>query len=181
MPEEFSFGGSQKKIVITGPESCGKTTLSIELAKILKCSVVPEMARDYLNNIDRAYVYEDLYEIAIWQMIREDSLLPKKASRISDTDLLTLKIWSLEKFGKCDPRIENEFVLRKPKLYLLCAPDVPWKSDPLRENADDRKRLYERYKSELDAYHYPYIEISGLGEERMTNAIEQMKAFFSNK
>ena len=34
-----------KKIVITGPESCGKTTLVNSLAEIYNCNIVHEFAR----------------------------------------------------------------------------------------------------------------------------------------
>lgn len=180
MPKLFSFGESLKKhIVVTGPESSGKTTLAHNLAEELNCSVVPEMARQYLNRLKRPYEINDLYKIAVWQMAWEDSLLPKKG-RISDTDLLTLKIWSQEKFGTCDPRIENEFIIRKPHLYLLCVPDIPWEPDPQRENPNDRDRLFEMYKKELDHFRYPYIEVKGFGKNRLTNCLLQMKAFFSN-
>ena len=40
-----------KKIVLYGPESTGKTTLSIELAKHYKTNWVPEYAREYLQTI----------------------------------------------------------------------------------------------------------------------------------
>ena len=36
-----------KKVVLYGPESTGKTTLSIELAKHFKTNWVPEYAREY--------------------------------------------------------------------------------------------------------------------------------------
>ena len=40
-----------KKVVLYGPESTGKTTLSIELAKHFKTNWVPEYAREYLQNV----------------------------------------------------------------------------------------------------------------------------------
>ena len=53
-----------KKVVLYGPESTGKTTLSIELAKHFKTNWVPEYAREYLQNIwDNECTLKDLEKI----------------------------------------------------------------------------------------------------------------------
>ena len=55
----------QIKIAITGPESCGKTTLSKALKKHYKESIlVPEFAREYLHKLNSKYQYSDLLNIA---------------------------------------------------------------------------------------------------------------------
>lgn len=57
-----------KKIVIVGPESTGKSTLSQELsqhyANHYPTAWVPEYAREFLDELDRPYTYEDLLTIA---------------------------------------------------------------------------------------------------------------------
>ena len=53
-----------KSISIIGPESSGKTTLSILLSKILKGKYVDEYAREYLNN-KKKYSISDLDKIAL--------------------------------------------------------------------------------------------------------------------
>jgi nicotinamide riboside kinase len=37
---------------------------------------------------------------------------------------------------------------------LLCSPDLPWVHDSLRENPNDRDRLFIKYKSMLDQLRY---------------------------
>ena len=34
--------------------------------------------------------------------------------------------------------------------FIYYKPDIPWESDPLRENPYDRIKLFEIYKMELD-------------------------------
>ena len=53
-----------KKIVFTGPECSGKTTLSKEIAKHFNLVWVQEYARQYLENLERSYNYYDLKKIA---------------------------------------------------------------------------------------------------------------------
>ena len=59
------------KIVITGPECCGKTTLANSLSKIYKCNIVKEFARKYLEKSNGYYNYEDLLKIARGQYEEE--------------------------------------------------------------------------------------------------------------
>ena len=49
-----------KRVVVIGPESTGKSTLSASLAKHYKTEWVPEYARKYVNRLDRDYKQSDL-------------------------------------------------------------------------------------------------------------------------
>ena len=121
----------QIKIAITGPESSGKTTLANSLGDFYKCPVVKEVSRDYLKK-KTTYNYTDLLEIAKQQKKLELKLTKKNKLIICDTTLQVIKIWSIEKFKKCHP-----WILSQPDDYIhyfLCKPDIPWVSDPLREN-----------------------------------------------
>lgn len=59
-----------KIIVITGPESSGKTTLANQLSAYWKVPLVKEVARDYLKEI-YSYQQHDLLEIAKQQHKQE--------------------------------------------------------------------------------------------------------------
>ena len=63
-----------QKIVFTGPECSGKTTLSNAIAKKLNAPLVKEYAREYLNNLNREYSYPDLLKIAKGQLKLEKNL-----------------------------------------------------------------------------------------------------------
>ena len=167
-----------KKVVITGPESSGKSILAHELSQYFNCPVNSEFAREYLSASNGLYNYEDLLVIAKGQIDSEED---KKHSIDSppfyflDTDLITIKIWSLEKYGKCHAWIEEKIDQNSVDLYLLCKPDIPWEPDPLRENPLDRDRLYDVYKTLLDQLHMPYKEINGDFKSRLQKGIGYCK------
>ena len=69
------------RIVLYGPESTGKTTLAIELAKKFNTSFVPEFAREYLqekwNKHGEKCNLDDLLEIVKGQILNENLAIKK--------------------------------------------------------------------------------------------------------
>lgn len=53
-----------KKVVVIGPESTGKSTLSALLAAHFHTVWTPEYAREYLDGLGRPYEQHDLLAIA---------------------------------------------------------------------------------------------------------------------
>jgi len=169
-----------KRISITGPESTGKSKLAQQLADYFNTRFVPEIAREYLETLGRPYEYEDIFAIAKEQMKQENYLSQEvKEMLFCDTDLLVIKVWSRYKYGKCDPWIESELNHHRYDLYLLCNVDLPWIEDPLREHPNQREELFEIYRNELDCMKVNYSIISGIGEERLQNAICAVKSAFA--
>lgn len=169
------------KIVLTGPESTGKTTLAKQLAEAFETCWLPEFAREYIGQLGRPYVFEDLKKIAKGQIDGEIQLLAeaKKESEMLflDTDLITIKIWSEDKFGKTDPWILKEIESRTYDFYLLCKPDLEWEFDPQREDANRLAELFEIYKKELIALKKPFAIIEGVGHSRLERATKAILEF----
>lgn len=164
-----------RKIVFTGPECCGKTTLANALAAKLKLPYVPEMARPYLDKLDRPYAYEDLLNIAMLQMSEEErikSLNPYLL--ICDTDLLTVKIWCDDKFKRCEHWVNHATVDRSPDIYFLCAPDFDWQPDPQREDPHRRETLHAMYRNHMVQYKLRFIELTGTVEQRMQTVLDHL-------
>ena len=138
------------KIIVTGPESCGKTTLSQALSNHFRIPFSKEYAREYLQELGRDYSQEDLITIAKKQLEFEQDI------QLLDTDLITIKIWSNYKYGSCDKWILEQIETQKSekRFYLLCSPDIPWQADKQRENPNNREELFEIYKQELDDLEY---------------------------
>lgn len=173
--------GNIKKIVVIGPESTGKSTLSAALAEELGTVWVPEYARTYLENLDRQYVQEDLLHMAEGQLKMEDELLPKANKLlICDTNLHVIKVWSNAKYGNCDRRILENIANRKYDMYLLTDIDTIWEDDPLREHPEpeERKYFYNLYKDIVQNSNLPWAEISGVHEERLKKSLSVIKQHF---
>ena len=62
---------SINRIVITGPESTGKTELAKDLAEKLGAVWIPEYARTYVENLDHPSDYDDVIHIARHQIAQE--------------------------------------------------------------------------------------------------------------
>ena len=161
------------KIIITGPESSGKTTLCKALSKHFSISFAKEFARYYINSLDREYIIDDLLTIAKGQLECEFN------SQLLDTDLITIKIWSEYKYGRCDKWILDQIEKQKKekRFYLLCKPDIPWQPDKQRENPSDREAIFEIYKEELEYLGHKYFIVEG--GDRTENSISKISPLIS--
>jgi NadR type nicotinamide-nucleotide adenylyltransferase len=165
-------GKRVKRVAIVGPECTGKTDLSKFLANHFNAAWVPEMAREYLDALNRPYEKKDLVAIARAQISEEDRLAGQaNAILICDTNLLIIKIWSEFKYGDCDSAILTEMNQRQYDLHLLTYVDIPWADDPLREHPDKRELLFGLYKSELIDNKVDFVEIKGEREDRRKKAV----------
>lgn len=160
-----------KKIAISGPECTGKSSLAKELSVHYNTVFTPEYSVQYLKK-KRSYNLSDVLEIAKGQLLLENELAVS-ANRIlfSDTDLMVNKIWSKVVFDEVPEWIERMILENHYDLYLLCTPDLPWKPAPFRENPFDREMLFELYEEEFRKAKFNYKVISGLGNNRIKNAI----------
>lgn len=173
-----------RKLVITGPECSGKSTLSGSLARHYGVLWVPEMARTWLDRLGRKYVEADLLHIAHAQLNAEEEALaagcPNAPFLFYDTDLITIRIWGEEKFGRSDPWVVERTEERPYDLWLLSKPDIPWVYDPQRENPHDRDRLFAVYEALLQDLGKPYVVVGGDEEERLLQAVQAVDTLRSS-
>jgi NadR type nicotinamide-nucleotide adenylyltransferase len=166
-----------KRILILGPESTGKSTLAEKLAEHYAEPWVPEVAREYLEQLDRPYGYDDLLQIGRQQMQLEDEMAAGAKNHLfCDTDLRVIQVWSQHRFGKVDPWVLEEITRRTYDLILLCAPDLPWQEDPLREHPEleMRQQFFDVYLQLTLASGFPWALISGDTAERLSTAIQEV-------
>jgi len=160
------------KIVITGPECTGKTTLSIALAKYYETHVISEYARTYLaNKLDTPYTKDDLLAIAKGTRTKQ-SMVKRRDLMICDTSMLVMYIWGQVKFGSAHQEIEQMLKDDHVDLYILPDWEIPFVEDPLRESNGDREVLHRLYKKELIKRSLPFTEVKGDEEMRLKIATQ---------
>jgi NadR type nicotinamide-nucleotide adenylyltransferase len=176
--EDMGRNSNLKKIVITGPESTGKTLLSEALAKTLNAKLIPEYARSYVENLGRPYNYNDLELIARHQIKEEASFSETtfEGLLLMDTWLIMTKVWFDVVYGSSPDWLDKYLTSADIDLFMVCSPDIPWIADPVRENGGEmRLKLFEKYCKEIKQRGFLFEIVEGFGEIRLNNAIQILK------
>ncbi|NBC83214.1 MAG: AAA family ATPase [Bacteroidetes bacterium] len=176
--EEEKTTANIKRIVITGPESTGKTNLTRALAKHYNTVYVPEFAREFIIQINGNYTYEHIVQIAEWQRKAVEKYLHGVNRYLFfDTFLIITKIWFIWCYNHYPKWIDRELNKKNIDLFLLCHTDIPWVPDDVRENGgENRNKLFKLYQQELEKFNCNYSIITGNNEERLSNAINAIKS-----
>ena len=169
------------RICITGPESTGKSELTKALSSHYGWPFVNEYAREYLNRQDGHYTFSDLETIGKGQLqkIHQAEGQSQKPVIFLDTDLLTIWVWSDLKFHRSFDWLDQHLMPEAADLYLLCYPDLKWEPDPLREDPDQLKEIFDSYQSRLTQMGLNYQTVRGHREERLKCAVQHINRFLS--
>jgi len=169
------------KVVINGPESTGKTTLTKQLAEYFNIEYVPEFARDYLQEKwdlkKEACSKEDLLVI-VKEQVNLENKLSSKANKVLllDTNIITTLNWSITHFdGYCDPWIIKQAELLQYDHYLITNINIPWVKDDLRDRPNEREDMLSSLINQHDIRDLKYSIISGDKDERKSQSIDIIK------
>ena len=166
------------KVVLFGPESTGKTTLSGQLAQHYNTVWTPEFMRHYLqekwDNEGKVCERKDIIPIAQGQMQLENELsLQANKLLICDTNLLELKVYSEVYYdGFVDSELENAALENTYDVYFLTYIDTPWEADDLRDRPEGRAEMFAAFENTLIKYKLSYILLKGDQETRLRKATE---------
>jgi NadR type nicotinamide-nucleotide adenylyltransferase len=160
-----------RRIVLTGPECSGKTTLATQLAEELGAPLVPESARAFAEEVKRALVVDDVEQIARRHVAAEGSFLAASPTTlVLDTDLLSTVVYGRHYYGFRSEFIDREARARVGSLYLLCAPDLPWLPDGVRDRPEGREEMLAEFRAVLAEFGAPFVAITGAGAARLDAA-----------
>ena len=172
-----SQSSSLYRVVLTGAESTGKTTLAALLADHYGTIWTPEYVRAFVEEKGLP-TYDDVARIAQGHLDQERHALPRaRRLLIYDTDLLSTYLYSHHYFGRCPAWVEQASYDHEADLYLLAGDDIPWMADPgQRESPALRATLQAQFQDELDRRGLPYIFLHGPVATRMETAITAIDA-----
>lgn len=166
-----------RRVVLTGPECTGKTTLARTLAERLDAAHVEEAARRFAEAHPAplsALTVEPIAQLAI--AMQDAALRAEPALVIQDTDLVSTVVYARHYYGACPRWIEAEARARLADLYLLGLPDLPWVADGVRDRPTQRQELLNAFREVLQELGATVVEIGGLGEQRTEAALAALRA-----
>lgn len=183
-------GFFSKKVLITGTESCGKTTLTKYLAKTFYTSWSNEVGRyyasKYLGGSEELFTDDDFLAIAYQQRDQDEHAI-KTSNKIVffDTDALVTEYYSRLYMGHSNSNVIRFIDPSRYDLVFLMTPSVEWVADGQRRNgeSEERIRLHEMlYKMYLDFGFdkSKIIEIDGDYATRFKMAYEISKSLISH-
>jgi len=171
-----------KKIVIMGPESCGKSTLTKNLATYYNTNFVVEYGRIVFER-NNGVTIDDFIPISKGRQDLEDWLIQSSNKLIfCDTEDITTYLFSKMYYPDECEKVEEYFkeVLNsKPKydLYILLSPDCKAVQDGTRQFLDTRWDHYKVIKSELISRGCNFVEIGGSWKNRFDSSVKRINSF----
>jgi len=165
------------RVVLTGSESTGKTTLAAELARHYDAALVPEFVRQFAEAKGGVIEFSDHGPIARGQMALEDGQIALgRPVVVQDTDLLSTVVYCKHYFGRAPDWIIDEAAARAPDLYLLCEIDLPWIADGVRDRGHLREEMQQLFRDAAMSSGAPVAFVRGDAPERLERAIDAIDA-----
>lgn len=170
------------RIVLTGPECSGKTTLAATLAAHFAAPWVPEAARRFVETVPGGLSAATVGPIAQLTMrLEADALRAAPPLLFRDTDLVSTVVYARHYYGECPAWIEREARARRADLYLLCRPDLPWTPDGVRDRPMQREELFAAFSRALESIDARVVEVSGTGPTRVAIAERAVRAVLAER
>jgi NadR type nicotinamide-nucleotide adenylyltransferase len=178
--EKSELKNDQKIIVITGAESTGKSTLTEQLAIHFGAPFMPEIARTYVEQLNRKYTFNDVEQIAKQQVEFLNNIKKQPVPMVfADTWLIITKIWFEFVFNKKPEWLVDEIQKTKIDLFLVCDTDLQWVEDPVRENGGENRNILQKlYIKNIVEFGFSYKIVNGNGSDRLSKAINFVNELF---
>ena len=172
-----------KRVLITGSESCSKTTITKYLAKLYNTSWVEEEGRyyseKYLGGNEDVFTVEDFGRISY--LHKELEYHADKTSNkvvFVDTDATVTQFYCNMYLGEHSDMVESFVDADRYDIVLMFKPDVKWVDDGQRWNSEEevRYKLHEELKGMYikRGFEDKIIEIGGTYNERLYKATKEI-------
>ena len=181
-----------KRIAIMGAESCGKSTLTKELAKVYNTNYVEEYGRTVWEDNGGYVSVSDFMKISDGRQMIENAMI-KQSNKLlfTDTEDLTTQLF-LNMYHRYTGDIgvdwgivnADEYLLKKLRenkpydLYILMKPDCDAVQDGTRQFLDERWDHYNKLKEGMTNRAYDFVEVGGSWANRHMEARTAIKNKF---
>ena len=176
-----------KRILISGTESCGKSTITKYLAKIYYTSWAVEEGRYYANKYlggnEDIYTIKD-FEHILWDQYKSDNEALDHANKIVffDTDAVVTEYYAKQYIGETSQTIKDFVTPEKYDYVFFFHPDVAWVDDGTRFLGEQsiRWKLHQEMLNMYVDYGFKNIvEIHGDYNERLNKTIVLVEGILS--
>jgi nicotinamide riboside kinase len=185
------------RLVVTGSECTGKTTLALEIARRLGAPCIAEPSRAYAEARGGVLTAADVEPIALATIAALQAVQREQAQAnaqgegaqndvqgaeaqaiVFDTDLVSTMVYARAYYGSCPAWIEAASREQPGDLYLLCAPDLPWVADGVRDQpaATARAAMHDAFVLALQDLGARVAHITGTGDIRTERAMAAVRA-----
>lgn len=166
------------RVVVTGSECTGKTTLARAIAHRLGAPCVAEPSRAYAEARGGVLSARDVEPIARATILAQQQVQGTEAPAIVlDTDLVSTMVYARAYYGNCPAWIEAACRERLGDLYLLCSTDIPWVADGVRDRplTSERAAMHDAFALALHDLGARTVLIEGTGDARTDRALAAVR------
>lgn len=178
-----------KRVLLVGGESTGKSTLTINLANYFNTNFIDEAGREISerSGTDLMMISEDFTEILLQHKLNEIKAIEHSNKVLFiDTDSLITQFYInfLEDSGKEKNIVLSDAIdaINNYDLILFMEPDVAFVQDGDRSTViqNDRKKYSEQIKDILKAHSKSFVEITGDYQQRFLKAVEEVNKILNS-
>lgn len=167
-----------KKVVIVGTESCGKSTLTLKLAKAFNTEYVHEFGRDICEEFNGCdgILPDDIYPTIAYghKMLERDKQSKANKLLFIDSEAVVTQFYS-NLYNNINHNVVDEIIkTQKYDLWIYLEPDVKWVDDGLRVHGTDNERYEnnENLKKMLMDRNIDFVSIDGDYANRFNKAYD---------
>lgn len=166
-----------RRVRLLGPESTGKSTLAIKLARRFDTVSVPEYAQRWIQAHAGDFAQGDMLRFARGQVASIEALA-RTANRvlICDTDALTTALWSHLLYGDIPEPVAALAQGQIWDLTLVCEADVPYAHDVHRVAPETRAPFMSLLNEALVDSPEPVVRLHGDWSQRESDAYSAVEA-----